>query len=380
MRMNLRRWAQTVILIVATAVLGTQAGGQQPSPYGMLRNGEIGFVVSNIVGATRADGVTTEAACPKGLSLDPAEIHALSLSPEERAAHRSQIRGAPSWYYADGGSICQNPSKAGGPDPYYRTLDAVVRAEGMDLDGRAGASRLGAANQCADGDLIGADGARNVDNQLLRVVGCSRGYQPGGIGASGYQGGMHDGEWTLIIKLSGVDNLREDVDVDVMIGTSSDPLERLANGQGMRGATYLWDPNPSWRTTTKGRIENGVLTTTPTDIRYHVSVMAGGGRSERDRQETYFRDARLRLSLAPDGAATGLLAGYEDIETLYRMRFALDGNADNASFAAEAVGYTCQGVYFSLRRLADWRDPATGKCTAISSQYKITAVPVFTVP
>jgi len=377
--MRPRRWAEIAAATAGAAVLGTQAGGQQPSPPATLRKGEMGLVVTGIVGATLADGVTTGAACPKGLSLDPTEIHALSLPPEQRAAHRAQIRGASTWYYADGDSICQNPSKAGRPDPHYRTLDGVIQAEGMDLDGKAGAIRSGAANRCADGDFIGADGARNVDHQLLRVVGCNRGYQPGGIGASGYQGAMHDGEWTLIVKLTKVDNLSDDADVDVMIGTSSDPLQRSANGAGRRGATYLLDSNPAWQTTTKGRIVNGVLTTSPTDLRYHVSVMTGGGRSGRAGQETYFRDAQLKLNFAPDGTATGLLAGYEDIETLYRMRYALDGNADNASFAAEAVGYTCPGIYFSLRRLADWRDPATGKCTAISSQYKITAVPVFVV-
>jgi hypothetical protein len=377
--MQIARWTGIVALAAGAAVFGTQAGGQQPGP-GVLRNGELGLVVSGVVGATRADGVTTEAACPRGLSLDPTEIQALSLPPEQRAALRRQIPGAPSWFYADGESICQNPAKAGGPDPHYRTLDTVIRAEGMDLDGKAGAITSAAANRCADGDLIGADGAKTIDHQLLRVVGCNRGYQPGGIGASGYQGGMLDGEWTLVVKLSRVDNLRDDPDVDVMISTSSDPLERSANGATTPGVTYSRDANPSWQTMTKGRIVNGVLTTTPTDLRYHVSVMAGGGRSGRERQETYFRDARLKLTFAPDGTAAGLLAGYEDIETLYRMRYALDGNASNASFAAETVGYTCPGIYFSLRRLADWRDPATGACTAISSQYRITAVPAFVVP
>jgi len=115
------------------------------------------------------------------------------------------------------------------------------------------------------------------------------------------------------------------------------------------------------------------------DLRYHINLGNVGG--PRPPQETYFRMARLRLTIAADGTAKGLLAGYEDIDTLYRNTFAQGGNPFIAASAADALNYTCPGIYYNLQRFADGaRDPATGKCTAISSQIKIVAVPAFIVP
>jgi hypothetical protein len=47
---------------------------------------------------------------------------------------------------------------------------------------------------------------------------------------------------------------------------------------------------------------------------------------------------------------------------------------------AGALGHSCHGAYFALREAADGhRDPATGRCTSISTQYRITVAPAFVV-
>ena len=44
------------------------------------------------------------------------------------------------------------------------------------------------------------------------------------------------------------------------------------------------------------------------------------------------------------------------------------------------LGHTCQGAYYAMKQLADGhRDPKTGQCSALSTQYRIKAIPAFVV-
>jgi hypothetical protein len=47
---------------------------------------------------------------------------------------------------------------------------------------------------------------------------------------------------------------------------------------------------------------------------------------------------------------------------------------------AGALGHTCNGAYYALYQAADGdRDPKTGHCTSISTQYRIRMAPAFIV-
>jgi hypothetical protein len=92
----------------------------------------------------------------------------------------------------------------------------------------------------------------------------------------------------------------------------------------------------------------------------------------------------------------GYLAGYAPIEEQYDLEFGFREARVDTSESSElgprvrrmlsgigragALGYTCQGVYYALREQADGHpDPETGKCTSISTQYMIRAIPAFIV-
>ena len=48
--------------------------------------------------------------------------------------------------------------------------------------------------------------------------------------------------------------------------------------------------------------------------------------------------------------------------------------------SARAFNYTCPGVYYALHQHADGhRDPATARCTSLSTQYRLHAIPAFVV-
>jgi hypothetical protein len=390
-------WMRNGALIAGLAVSATQVSGQQqPAASAQLRNGEIGFVVSSMRAALLADGVTQAEACPEGLSLGPQEAYA-KLPAERRAALEAAFAAsAPARQAAaagtgpkqvpariggddvrsgvvnaDGSSVCLNPGLMG-PDPSFRTVDKAVRAEGMDLDGGAGRKN---PDTCPHEDLVGADGVKNIDNQNARVLSCLQGYGPGGYLTDTYEGGMRSGLWTLVIKLSKVDNLLNDPEVDVLIASSEDPLQLAASGVAIRNLTYGAHADPAYHTRTTGRIINGVLSTDPVDMTYVYRSANSPGPSAITQMA-----ARLKLSIAPDGTASGILGGYEDVERIAHVNFAVGGNIGIATRGSQLANYTCNGIYYSMLQLADGkRDPKTGKCTAISTQWKIKAAPAFVV-
>ncbi len=150
--------------------------------------------------------------------------------------------------------------------------------------------------------------------------------------------------------------------------------------------TYAMHQDRHYRTSMHGRIKDGVLTTDPADLRFYTEV------------NSLFNDrplkrARLQVTLSETGVIEGYLAGYTPVESVYDMQFGFR-NAKNAAGepgpqqlrlhtangAARVLGYTCQGAYQSLYQHADADpDPQSGRCTSISTQYQIKAIPAFVV-
>jgi hypothetical protein len=78
---------------------------------------------------------------------------------------------------------------------------------------------------------------------------------------------------------------------------------------------------------------------------------------------------------------------------MYNLQFGFrDGKDGNGNLSPERLrsvssigyaittGHTCEGAYQAILANADGhRDPATGRCTSISTQYRISAVPAFAV-
>jgi hypothetical protein len=146
------------------------------------------------------------------------------------------------------------------------------------------------------------------------------------------------------------------------------------------------DQDARFRATTHGRIVNGVLTTDPVNVRFHK--ITNGIYLERN-----LDDARLQLKFTPDGGLEGYLAGYTPVEDLYNFEYSFRNGKDaqgrpaplqlingSALGKAATLGHTCHGAYYTLQQYADGhRDPKTGRCSAISTQYRIEAIPAFVV-
>jgi hypothetical protein len=355
----------------------------------ILRSGQMGFVVTEFAYALGPDAAT---ACPAGLSGGVrGMVASLSKTPaglrrpdETQQAYERRLSGLVHTA-SNGQNLCMHP-EAGGPDPNWRMVSGRnLRVAGIDLDGASSSRRRAAGDTCSHEEFQGISGERGVDNQFYRVVGCTTGFQSSGA-ANGFQTEMLTGSWGILISLKGVDDLRNDAEVEVGIYANADPIELNAARKPLPFATYATEQNPRYRAVTKGRIVDGVLTSDPTEVRVHNVVAAMF-------DDRVLRGARLRLSFTADGGMEGYLAGYTPVESMFDVQFGARSSrtdkgdpvpervrASRSMGRAGALGHTCNGAYYALRQAADGdRDPKTGQCTSISTQYRIRMAPAFVV-
>lgn len=353
-----------------------------------LRDGTAGFVLTDIAYALGPDGQDTPA-CPQGMSMDVSQIFAASPAGKRRSGEddeaygkRLEEGGKTLSVAPDGSNYCLHPELA--PiDTHARLLTSgAARADGIDLDGKVSRSPVDARSGRLD--FVGMDGRKGVDNQFWRAVGCNRSYQSAGQ-SNGFKVEMLTGSWGILVKLDGVDDLRNDDDVRVGIHANADPLQLSPTREALEYATYAVDPDARFRASTRGRIRDGVLTTEPVDVRFHHVV--NGMYMERP-----LRDARIEAKLSPEGVLKGYLAGYTPVVDLYDYQFGFRNGRDakgqptlaravaSANGAARVLGHTCAGIWQSLHRMADGHpDPKTGAFSSISTQYRFEARPAFVV-
>jgi len=389
MRMRSRRGGgQSVSLWYGLAVLALAVSRPILAQAPFAHNGSAGFVVSEIKFALAGDASKSKA-CPQGMSLNPSEIFALSPEGKRRKAETDEAYGKrlnegarQVATAANGQNLCLNP-ESGTPDPHFRTVSRDdIPVEGINLDqSELSDERTSHSHH----PFTGPHGERGVDNQFFRVVGCSRGWQPSGL-ANSFSTEMLTGSWGILITLSGVDDIRNDDDVDVGFYANNDPIALSPTRSPLPYATYAIDQDARFRAKAHGRIRDGVLTTDPVDVRFHWVVNSM-------HLERPLRHARLQAALSSEGVLEGYLAGYTPVEAMYDMQYgfrsAKNGAGDPAPVrlrllssngAAAVLGHTCQGAYYALKQYADGDpDPNTGKYTSISTQYRISAIPAFVV-
>ena len=357
----------------------------------LIQDGKIGFVVSDLKWGV-SNSEDPEEICPDGMSLGPRDIFAASPEGQRRegetdAEYTERLRdgGREVLTGPDGKNLCMHP-ESGEPDPHHPVVETDVAVYGIDLDGHvSGGTGEPAPGTCAHRDFVGVNGEPGIDNQFFRAVGCTNTFGPGGQQHE-FDEGMLVGEWGILITLEDVEDLENDDSVTVGIHANNDPIQLSASREALPFATYAIDQDPAYRATTAGRIVDGVLTTDPVDVQFHSVVNA----IHLDRP---LKDARLQVTISADGTMEGFLAGYSPVEEMYDVTFGFRDGRDatgdladlrrrmgSSSGYAATARHTCNGVYYAMHEMADGHpDPETGKCTSISTQYRLTAIPAFVV-
>jgi hypothetical protein len=214
---------------------------------------------------------------------------------------------------------------------------------------------------------------------MYRVIGCVKYWRGDGptVGSSmttKYMNYLRDGSYTILLQLKGVDDLRNDPDVEVGIYNSAQKAMVNTAGQFLAHQTFRITSNPRWRHTTRGKIVDGVLVTDPIGTMFMDHLLPVGGVWGAV-NEWEWHDAKFRLALLPDGGLKGVMGAYLPIEDT--VAHARNGGPGVASTANR----NCVAEYKTMVALADgYPDPQTGQCTMISHAYEVEGIPAFILP
>ena len=262
-------------------------------------------------------------------------------------SQRGRIDGKPVNVYV-------NPTSV--PDPHIHTV-VGQHGYGFDLDGKE-----------STGGFVDADtGARGVDDQVIRAMGCytaMRALPPARPGFPSIQWDTtRDQMPAWLVEIGGIDNSQNDDDVTVSLYRAVEPVTRNALGEPQADLTFRIDPDPRIQNKVRGKIQNGVLTTDAFKF-----FMSGDPFAM---PEYELKRARVRLTLKPEGVK-GVVGGYQPWEPIY-FSYAIAGAQHEAG-----LSFDVPGIYYALRTLADADpDPKTGRNMSISATYLMEAIPAY---
>ena len=357
-----------VVLASTPAAGGGESGGDSTRSRG--------FVLTDFRAVTPGAGPGD---CPDGFNEGYSQRFLNALSPQERKPYQENPRLlqqelAP-WYYEDPEKDpCASPENF--PDPGMHTIEGELATLRMEPDGSLSERPLPPSQCPAPGDFERQVAQRTLDNQYWRVMGCVRGYQPTGQAAAFANSHIIDGSMTILIEVEELAGESEGA-VRVHLYSSDQPVTPGTDGQPLPWASFPVTSEKRFHNRVRGQMKDGVLTTELFDLRLIRAA-------QRLDSELYLRDARLRLEIDPEsGNASGYIGGYWDLEWLAHASIRIQDRTGRSSGkpAADTHGYTCEGKYYAVKRLADGHpDPETGECNSISVLHSLKAVPAFVLP
>ena len=261
--------------------------------------------------------------------------------------------------------VCWNPEIV--KDPPLRIVKGKL-GYGFNLDGTSDGSAT--AKTCAHEKFTTPDGKTKVDNQMYRLVGCIYGWRKGN-----YVEGHADRErrdasiGTILLEVTDVDDEQNDPDVNITFTSTRDVLPKDPSGKILAYASYRVSPSPMYGKTVKGKIVDGVLITEAADVQLPLYAHQVTGTMD-------LRDLRLELPLKANQEGDvhkGMMAGYFDFDSWWKITRRLESVLVTGQ-------WSCPAIYVAAKELADgYPDPATGKCTAISTAMNVEAVPAFVI-
>lgn len=383
LRAKIGRWS-AVALLCATAGGGvyhtsqvhaqTRAGAaaqaSEPLPPAPdLPGRTLGFVVTYFSLAMYQG----EDACPNGLNkvlTTEAFLAAQTPAERDRLLEGQGANGARELNVKmvqrgpNGENVCKAPWVV--KDAKLVTLSGD-RNDGIDLDGWKG-SGAAPADVCPQKQYVGDDGSRGIDNQFGRINACLSGYREKTGSLAAFQlEQMRNGLWSMLIEISGVQNTQNDPDIVVDIYTGQDQMPKDPAGNILSGASLSPKTDKKFHQRFRGRLVNGTVQAE----RGEKLFIPDSFRSSLPPHAIY--QPQIKLTLLPDGGAKGYLGGYRDLNEMFPRSTGMTG------FEESTTGYSCDGMYHTLRRFADGAKNAAGTCDRISSAYRIEAIPAFVV-
>jgi len=251
-------------------------------------------------------------------------------------------------------------------DPGFRKPEVEV-VRGFNLDGDDGTGEPPAHTR-KHRNYISPDGRRGIDNQLFSVIGCISNWRRTGFQPNLSNEMRRAGALSMLFVISGIDDERNDSDVDVTVTYSTDPMRRDGGSKIiLPDFTFRLNPAPEYSKAYarfKGRMVDGVIMTDPID----TFLL----RESKLSNVTEFYKARLQIELKSDGTMAAVLGGYLDWRSYVHEAFAMGAAYETT------IGFPIPGMYNEVRRAADGlKDSVTGEFNGISAAWEFEGVPAF---
>lgn len=334
-------------LVVVTALIGSSAQTNDSA----LRDRAIGYVMTDLFWSVYQTSDAKQE-CPRGFNDGPREqFEQLYPYHEGLTVEETQLKQEiETWH----------PSTE--PDGFEFLEVEGEFSWGLNLDGEVGPN-----------DFVHPDGSPGIDNEVYRAVGCVIGFRgPDGVEFIFQNKAIVDERYNrMMVELTEVDDLENDDSVTVTVYRGMDRLLTDATGSrvmpgGTQRVDRRWGQNLIRQV--EARIVDSVLITEP------IGDLIIPWQNLSVPSIQLFRDARFELDLSAEGA-TGLLAGYADVDTWYYQLIRNDSTHHLSNGQISGIS-----LYKALRRLADaYPDPETGENTAISTALDIKMKQVFIV-
>ena len=332
-------------LVAVTALIGSSAQTNDSA----LRDRAIGYVMTDLFWSVYQTPDAKQE-CPRGFNDGPREqFEQLYPYHEGLTVEETQLKQEiETWH----------PSTE--PDGFEFLEVEGEFSWGLNLDGEVGPN-----------DFVHPDGSPGIDNEVYRAVGCVIGFRgPDGVEFIFQNKAIVDERYNrMMVELTEVDDLENDDSVTVTVYRGMDRLLTDATGSrvvsgGTQRVDRRWGQNLIRQT--EARIVDSVLITEP------IGDLIIPWQNLSVPSIQLFRDARFELDLSAEGA-TGLLAGYADVDTWYYQLIRNDSTHHLSNGQISGIS-----LYKALRRLADaYPDPETGENTAISTALDIKMTQVF---
>jgi hypothetical protein len=190
----------------------------------------------------------------------------------------------------------------------FHNADRGLGIDGFDLDGRASEEANPGADECAHDDFADPDGEAGIDYAWLRLSDEIPQLAPGQFVDTIAQGAVTNGEMTVLVEVSGVNDTQNDDEVFVQVFSSEETPPTGPDGV-LAGSSLLIHPDDDFNSNVvTGRIEDGVLTVGPIDLvlDFHIQVV--------DLQLSINR-AWMRMDFNED-KISGVFAGFWPLEEL----------------------------------------------------------------
>jgi len=316
-----------------------------------------------------AEPGTGEEECPSGYQHTSSEnFEAMFPDKQERdkLGRWNETFGAPEHRGPNAESLSFRPWVFKDPLPLREVQSKV--AYGVNLDGTTDGKATD--KTCGHQKFSSVDGKSTaIDNQLYRVAACWKGMRKGGHPREFFESKdlIEINNNRFLIEITDVDDEKNDDHVDVTFYKGMDKVVRDAEGKPLPWLSLRVDRrDPDYTQHTTGKIVNGELITDemPLFVRPFVHVYFAVGEYET-------KNMQLRLKLDPE-RAKGIMSGYFDIWKWYFLHV--------KAARIGAGGWAPSSMWAGLEKNADgYKDPTTGKCTAISGAYEVEAVRAYIV-